>query len=73
MARLSLPSVLLVVAVASLTAACGRRGDPQFTPEEPAGVDGTFSKPAKTEPVKPDRAFVLDPLLGPKTRPAAEP
>lgn len=73
MARPTLPSVLLVLAVAGLTTACGRRGDPQFTPEEPAGLDGSFSKPAKTEPVKPDRAFVLDPLLGPKTRPPAEP
>ncbi|KPL53917.1 hypothetical protein ABB55_18280 [Prosthecomicrobium hirschii] len=64
-ARPALALAALLVAALSL-GACGRRGEPQFTPDQPPNSEVALSGPKSSEPVKPKRDFVLDPLLGPR-------
>lgn len=69
-------ALLAVAAVAAALAGCGRRGDPEYVPpggtpapqsSGPGAALGTSVVPGAprtvSEPVKPKRPFVLDPLL----------
>lgn len=62
----------LVLALSAAVSGCGRRGSPEFVSEDQAaaartqsGTQGLLpaSRAPSSEPVKPQRAFLLDPLL----------
>jgi predicted small lipoprotein YifL len=55
--------VLALVAVAA--SACGRKGplDPPAAALTPADTATTTTTPADSAPKKPDRPFILDPLI----------
>ncbi|MEM7461158.1 MAG: lipoprotein [Pseudomonadota bacterium] len=60
--RLTL-SVLVVIALAVAVSACGRRGAPEAPPDTSIISTDEAGNPLERRPEKPDRPFILDPLL----------
>lgn len=55
-------SMVLILALAMAVSACGRRGNLEPPPSELSGFEDDSGEPEVVKP-KPDRPFILDPLL----------
>ncbi|MGI9401646.1 MAG: lipoprotein [Rhizobiaceae bacterium] len=62
MFRLTL-SVTVLLALALSISACGRRGSPEAPPDTSIISTDEAGNPLERAPEKPDRPFILDPLL----------